>query len=318
MITIKDVAKKAGVSISTASRTLHNNGYVSKNNRTLVLNAAKELGYVVNVNAMQLKQKNQKTIGILISDITNPYFIGFIHELKQRLNDMSFDLLLTVSNGSRNDEAKQIKYLIGNKVSTILFIPSTSHNGTVMNLAKQNGINLIQLFVSVYKNIPSIVNDDADGVYQAANHLVKNGYHKILLLDVKFDENEFSKVYPRRQNGIAKCKNENPNVTFDTLNIVPSQGFSKETIKLIEEFNPDAIIAGTGSFGLNVLEYLKTTSRKIKLISFDDNEWLEYLGITSIRQSKEKLLTKTIELATSKEKLTNKHITIAESLVLRN
>ena len=100
MITIKDVAREAGVSIGTASRTLHNKGYVSKKNKEKILNAAAKLGYVVNVNAMQLKQKDQKTVGIIVSDLTNQYFSAFVQNLRTKLKELSYDLIVSISNGS--------------------------------------------------------------------------------------------------------------------------------------------------------------------------------------------------------------------------
>ncbi len=313
MITIKDVAKKAGVSISTASRALHNNGYVSKKKRERIFNTAAELGYVVNVNAMQLKQKNQKTVGIIVSDLTNQYFSAFVQDLRTRLKELSYDLIVSISNGSSFEEEKQIKYLIGNKVSTILFIPSSINNHSVLEIAKNYGVRMIQLFIRAYDDFSSIVNDDTNGAYQAAKLLAQENYQRICLLDIDIENN----IYPRREDGIEKAKLEYPNVLFTTLKMIPMNGFNSEDVARIEEFNPDALIAGTGLFGLNVLEYLKKTSRRIKLISFDDNEWLEYLGITSIRQSRNRLLNETIRLVTS-ESDEIQHITIEETLVIRN
>lgn len=313
MITIKDVAREAGVSIGTASRTLHNKGYVSKKNKEKILNAAAKLGYVVNVNAMQLKQKDQKTVGIIVSDLTNQYFSAFIQNLRTKLKELSYDLIVSISNGSSIEEEKQIKYLIGSKVSTILFIPSTTNNHKVLSIAKKYDVKMIQLFIRAYEDYSSIVNDDANGVYQAATLLANEKYKRICLLDIDIEKN----IYPRREDGIEKAKSENPDVQFNTLKIIPTNGFNNEDIARIEEFNPDALIAGTGLFGLNVLEYLKKSSRKIKLVSFDDNEWLEYLGITAIRQSRNRLLNETISLITS-ESNDVRHVTIEETLIVRN
>lgn len=313
MVTIKDVAKEAGVSIGTASRTLHNKGYVSKTNKEKVLSAAAKLGYVVNINAMQLKQKNQKIVGIIVSDLTNQYFSSFVQNLRTRLKELSYDLIVSISNGSSLEEEKQIKYLIGSKVSTILFIPSSTSNYMVLNIAKKYNVRMIQLFIRAYNDFSSIVNDDANGVYQAATLLAKENFQRICLLDIDIEKD----IFPRREDGLEKAKQENPQTTFKTLKMIPISGFSHEDITQIEEFNPDALIAGTGLFGLNVLEYLKKTSRKIKLISFDDNEWLEYLGITTIRQSRNRLLNETIQLITS-ETDEVKHVVIEETLIVRN
>jgi len=318
MVTIKDVAKKAKVSVSTASRTLHTNGYVSASNKEAVIKAAEELGYVVNVNAAHLKQKNQNIVGFVLSDISNPYFTEFVKSLREELRRNSYDLLLTISNNDQEEESKQIKYLIGCKVSKILIIPSSSHNRSVLELARKNNIDVIQLFISVYKDIPSIVNNDSDGVYQAAYYLINKGYKRIGLLDVLFNPENFDTVFPRRNDGFLKAKEEHPTISFKTFPLITSSEFSEETKREISEYNPDAIIAGTGIFGLNTLKYLKDTSKNIKLVSFDNNEWLEYLGITSINQSKEKLLDEVVKMINSTDPIEPKHINIDESLILRD
>ena len=116
MATIIDVAKKAKVSRSTASRALHNNGYVSPKVKQKVKKAARELGYVVNYNALLLKDKKTKNVGVVISDIQNPYFINVVHDCQRQLAEHGYGLILALSNNNIKDEEKQIKYLIGNKV----------------------------------------------------------------------------------------------------------------------------------------------------------------------------------------------------------
>lgn len=318
MVTIKDVALKTGVSVATASRALHGNGYVSKKTKAKVLKAAKELGYIVNVNASSLKDTSRKNVGIILSSIANPYFINVVKDLQLRLRENGIGLILAISDNDKEDEARQIKYLIGNHVSAILFIPSTSRNEEALDLAAKNGVKVIQLFINVYKRFHSIVNDDEGGVYLAGKHLVQQGHKRLMLFDVKYDPFFFGTVNPKRENGLIRLRKEfsgieTKAVQFDPL-AIDDRGYAKE----IEAYNPDAIIAGTGNFGLSVLRYLKASSRRIPVVSFDDNDWFEYLGISAIRQSEEQLMEKIIGLATGKRKGKIQHIKIEETLVLRD
>ncbi|MFK4997099.1 LacI family DNA-binding transcriptional regulator [Bacillus sp. N9] len=74
MVSIKDVAKHAGVSVATVSRMLNDKGYVSVDTRKKVEASIKELNYRPNEVAMSLFNKQSKTIGLIVLDIMNPYF----------------------------------------------------------------------------------------------------------------------------------------------------------------------------------------------------------------------------------------------------
>ena len=75
-VTIKDVAKQANVAISTASRVINNSGYVSEDTRQRVEEAIKRLGYVPNSIARSLKWKQTFSIGLIVSDIGNPFYVA--------------------------------------------------------------------------------------------------------------------------------------------------------------------------------------------------------------------------------------------------
>lgn len=318
MVTIKDVAKKANVSIGTASRALHNNGYVSKASFEAVKNAARELGYVVNINALQLKNRKSNSVGILISDINNPYFIHVLNDLNNRLKEHNISLITAFGNGTL-EEAKQIKYLIGNKVSTILFVPSNDKNIDVLNIAKANDINIIQLFVNIYPAFNSIVNDDETGVYISANKLINDGCKRIVLLDVLFNGNEFSvPVKPNRTEGIVQIQKERPDIEFKVIKINPATDFEKQIQDDFNDFAPDGVVAGTGVFGLEILKYCKANSLKLKIVSFDDDKWFAFQGISTIRQNEKKLIDEIVRLILSNDKQTIEHIKINEKIINRN
>ena len=318
MVTIKDVAKKANVSIGTASRALHNNGYVSKASFEAVKNAARELGYVVNINALQLKNRKSNNVGILISDINNPYFIHVLNDLNNRLKERNISLITAFGNGTL-EEAKQIKYLIGNKVSTILFVPSNDKNIDVLNIAKANDINIIQLFVNIYPGFNSIVNDDETGVYISANKLINDGCKRIVLLDVLFNENEFSvTVKPNRTEGIEQIQKERSDIEFKVIKINPATDFEKQIQDDFNDFAPDGVVAGTGVFGFEILKYCKANSLKIKIVSFDDDKWFAFQGISTIRQNEKKLIDEIVRLILSNDKNNIEHIKISEKIINRN
>lgn len=288
MVTIKDVAKLANVSLGTTSRALQGIGYVSEEAKNKVLAAAKELGYVVNYGAKFLKNNaSNKTVGIIISASRNDYFYHIISSLQEVFRNHNIGLTVAFSSNNQEDELRQFKYMIGNRVSSILFVPATDQNEEVLELAKKNNISVIQLFVKVYKNFDAVVNDDEYGCYLATNHLINSGCKKIALLDVDYKNFKSGNVEPNRSNGLVDaCKDQN--IEYKIIKHNPDK-IEQSVYEQIEEFNPDGIIAGTGTTGLKILEYLKMSSRSIKLVTFDENEWFQYLGVTTVRQNIKKL-----------------------------
>lgn len=319
MVTIKDVAKKAGVAVGTASRALHNTGYVSKDAKEKVKKAAKDLGYIVNNNASLLKDKNSKNVGILISDILNPYFTRFVKDLQTKLNEANYGIVLAISNSTTKDEEKQLEYLISNRVGTILFVPSSSLNGKILSLAKKNGIKIIQLFVKAYGDYTAIVNDDEYGAYLASLQLIKMGCKRIALFDIEYSKNDYDRdIAPIRNNGLQKAIQENKGIESLTLYNSPIKDFSKDNIAKLDDFAPDGIIAGTGVFGLKVLQYIKTNTLKTKFISFDDNEWFAFHGITCVRQNETKLIEELVNAIINGDSNNPSLIKIEEQLIIRN
>ncbi|MGO1356878.1 LacI family DNA-binding transcriptional regulator, partial [Alkalibacterium gilvum] len=101
MATIKEVAKYAGVSVATVSRALNKNGYVSEEAQKKVENAIKALEYYPNEVARSLYQKKSKMIGLLLPDISNPYFPLLMKGIEENARENGYSVILgNVEEGS--------------------------------------------------------------------------------------------------------------------------------------------------------------------------------------------------------------------------
>lgn len=317
MITIKDVANRAGVSASTASRALRSVGYVGKETYDKVIQASMELGYIANSTAQQLKTNTLKTVGFIISDINNEYYIGILSSIQKTLNDLGMDLIIAFSSENPVDEEKSFRSLIASRVCAILFTPTSKCNQDIISVAKQNGIKVIQLFRNVYDGIDTIINDDESGCLSATNHLLELGYRRLLLVDVIYSHLDFNEVKPNRSVGFLQALKESGIAAEWEIFHFPLVDYDiSQLADTLERFRPDAAITATNRMGFAVLSYLKKTNQFLKLVSFDDNEWLELCGITAIRQNKD-ILTQTIcELICSENKEIKKR-KIPQTLVIR-
>ena len=137
MITIKDVASRAKVSPSTASRALRRIGYISKETHDNVFRAAAELGYIANATAQQLKSNSTRTIGFIISDSNNEYYFSILSDIQKMLNENGMSMIIAFSSENPVDEETCFRSLIASRVSTIFFTPTSSRNGAIVEVAKR-------------------------------------------------------------------------------------------------------------------------------------------------------------------------------------
>jgi len=96
MATIRDVANEAGVSVATVSRFINDSGYVGQQSRRKVSHAINSLGFIPNEVARSLYQKKSKLVGLLLPDISNPFFSTMAKGVEDKLNDLGF--MLTQNN----------------------------------------------------------------------------------------------------------------------------------------------------------------------------------------------------------------------------
>ncbi len=107
MVTIKDIAKKLNLGVSTVSMALNGNSKIKEETRTLVLNAAKELGYVKNGLAVDLQQGHSKLILLVVEDASRPYFSKVIDYIQRRVAYHNFDLLISTTYLKHDHTAKK-------------------------------------------------------------------------------------------------------------------------------------------------------------------------------------------------------------------
>lgn len=118
--TIKDVAKVAGVSVSTASRALNSSGYVSEHTREKVEKAIKQLNFVPNEVARSLYQKKSKLVGLLLPDISNPFFAEIVKGVEDRLNEEDYVMIVGNVRNSNKKVQEYVKVFTQNNVAGVL------------------------------------------------------------------------------------------------------------------------------------------------------------------------------------------------------
>lgn len=125
MVTLKDVAEEAGLTVGTVSRVLNNRGYISDNAREKVRNAMKKLNYHPNEVARSLQGKSTNTVGLIVPHIRHPYFAEMISNIENEAYKKGYRILLCNSQSIEEKEREYIEICTGNRVAGIILCSGT-------------------------------------------------------------------------------------------------------------------------------------------------------------------------------------------------
>lgn len=180
-ITIKDIAKQLGISVSTVSRALRDTYDVSQETRDKVLAKAEELNYKPNFNATGLVQNSTRKIGVLIPSITNYYFSTVITGIQEKALEDGFTIVLYITNDDPAIESKMLRELTLSSLDGLLVcITSKTQSPDSFLELLQEGLPIV--FFDRIMNIEGtskVMQDDQTGAFRAVEHLVNQGYTRI-------------------------------------------------------------------------------------------------------------------------------------------
>lgn len=182
MPTVHDVAKRAGVAPITVSRVINNSGYISQATRERVEAAVKELGYVPNTLARGLRSKRTRTLALVVTDITNPYFTLMARGVEDVAGDANYTVIYCNTDESESKEEKYANILAQRQVDGVLLVPACGNVKTIKFLLS-NDINVVALDRRVSEvEIDSIRSDSEDGAYRLVKLLIGLGHKRIAVI----------------------------------------------------------------------------------------------------------------------------------------
>lgn len=178
-ITIKDIAEKANVSISTVSRVLNNKDDVNDNTRKQIKKIIDELGYNPSGIARGLALKKTNTIGLIIPNITNPFFPEVAKGVERRAEEMGYSVILYDTENDENKEKKALELMRKKQVDGIV-LSFNSNTRNLINQAFDDKIPIVQIDRKINGlKCPSVLIDNFYSGYIAAKHLIDRGHRKI-------------------------------------------------------------------------------------------------------------------------------------------
>ena len=172
MSTIKDVARVAGVSIATVSRVVNNGPKVGKKTREKVTLIMKELGYTPNANARALVTQKSTTIGVIVPELTDPFFASLASGVDKVARENNMQLLLSTAQQTAESERSAINLLIERRCQAIVFHSKKLSDSELRELCdKIPGLVLIDRMIDDIKH-KCVWLDNEEGGKIAARHLM--------------------------------------------------------------------------------------------------------------------------------------------------
>ncbi len=185
-VTIKDIAKALGISPSTVSRALNDHTAISDETKKLVREKAKELGYIAFHHARVLKTQKTMTVGVIVPDLRNPFFLDFLDGIEKVLFPRKYKILLSTSNEDVGKERVYLEWLMEHGIDGILVSPAFERDGKG-NLKLLAEIERMDIPVVLYDRVfrghesrfDSVVVDNRGAIVEVVKLLRETGHDRI-------------------------------------------------------------------------------------------------------------------------------------------
>ncbi|MCX7698749.1 MAG: LacI family transcriptional regulator [Candidatus Goldbacteria bacterium] len=316
-VTIYDVAKKAGVSISTASKALNDRKDVGEKTKEKVKQIAKELSYEPSHFARALAMKKTGNIGVLTVRyystpmLTNPFYSKIIEGIEEGLMNSDLNLITNVLRREQIERLELPKMVKEKNIDGLILLGYMPEE--FVDLIVNKGLPVVVVDNDVKENISMIVTDDEGGAYNAVNYLIKTGHKKIAYISGPSKRGSFKK----RGDGYLKALSDNNiEIRPDFILYNENEEPGYEWMKKILESNdiPDAIFTCNDVTAILCINMLRERGLKvpddISVIGFDNIEMGQHFipSLSTVDVDKEKIGIKAVNLLSDKIKNKTKSI----------
>ncbi len=290
MATVADVAKRAGVSVSTAARVLSGHGYAAEETRRLVLEAARELGYVPNQIARSLRTRRTRMIGLLIGDVENLFYSTIAKNVESVAKDAGYHVVLCNSNDDPETEREYLKLLEGMRVDGLIVTP-TSRNRSHLARLLEKDIVIIQIDRKVDRlGADAILVDNEAGAALAVSHLIEVGHTRIGIITGPLDMTTGKARLVGYERALEEHGIDRRPELVRTGSFHRDHAIQDAHALITAEPRPTAIFAANNILAEACLFVLADlglrVTRDMSLVAFDDTPWMSMVNppITSVRQ----------------------------------
>jgi LacI family transcriptional regulator len=304
VVTIKDIAERLKISVSTVSRALRNGSEIKKETRLLVRKLATELNYTPNPIALSLKERKSKMIGIVVPEIANTYCSATIAGMEDVAYAKGYHVMIFQSHEKYEREKITTQLLASRRMDgLIISLSSETNRYDHLNEMIEKGIPVV-MFDRIYEGLDThkVVADDYGGAFQATEHLIEQGFRNIAHVTMA----SFLSITQNRMSGFKDALKKH-NVPFREdwvlhCNFNTDEMSSKIGGLFAGKLKPDAVLASSERLVIACMNQLKAMDLHIPgdvaLIGFCDNPLNHLLqpSLSCVRQPTFEIGQKSAEL----------------------
>ncbi len=318
--TLAEVAARAGVSAKTASRALNGERYVSPTTYSRVLTAAAELGFRVNAVARDLRTQSRGTsVGLLIGDVSNPFYARVARGAERRLHTQGLRLITASTEENPGLERSLVEEFLERRVAGIMIVTSADRHDYV---ERERLLGTPIIFIDRAPadiDTDTVVLDNRGGIRAAVDRLTSLGHTRIALITYMArlsTSHERSAAFfdAMAEQGLDGHKY----VRDDCYDPKSAASAVRELLSLPEP--PTAVISTNNRITAGVLEAVQVARSRISTIGFDDFELADLLGVTVVSHDAEQMGAHAADLLLARlagDESTTKHIVVPTALVER-
>lgn len=285
MATIKDVAKKAGVTIGTVSRVLNNKKWVSEDCRKKVLVAIKDLHYKPQAHARRLRQKHSHICGVIAPHHTSifrsPFFTNIMEGLEEVAAEKQYRLLLHPLNETARAQISYRALLGDGSVDGMFVLNAWSTDASIRELTEANvPFILVNGKITGQEDLPYVGFDNRGGVKKAVEHLVKLGHERIGIINGRMTTTNALERFQSFQENLAQHKLEFHNEWVADGDFEEEGGYKAAQKILTSVRRPSAILCASDLMAIGAIRALKdqgiSVPEDMSIVGFDNMEEAAY------------------------------------------
>ncbi|UNS95524.1 LacI family transcriptional regulator [Streptomyces tubbatahanensis] len=286
--TLKDIARAAGVSRSTAARALSKQGYVGAAAKTRVQAAAEELGYVPHGLARSLRQQVSRSVGVLVSDLRNPFYADLAAGISRHARARGYTMVLSDDSGRADVEREAARAFVAMRVAGVIVTPVSEEVSAFLLRQRVPVVEADRQFAT--GRCEAVIVDNMAASQRLSEHLISLGHRRIALL---IDETDWTTGRERfrgyRESLLASGIPADPTLLVSAGSDVDAA--RKAAVDLLARRDrPTAVFAANNVLAEGLWRAAHDLGLRVpadlSLVSFDDAPWMSMVdpGVTAVAQ----------------------------------
>lgn len=329
-VSVRDVARKAGVSVGTVSNVLNNPDKVADKTVSKVQQAIRSLGFVRNDAARQLRAGKSHSIGLLVLDVRNPFFTDLARGAEEAAAEHHMSILLANSDENHEREKQLLSLFEEQRVAGLLVSPVSSDIKDLVS-ARDRGTPIVLVDrQSKDKTLSSVAVDDVAGGFMALSHLIETGRKRIMFAGGPMSIQQIADRLKGSKKAIKSQDNAELEVlATKNLTVLEGRAVGEAILSRPASQRPDAVFAANDLLAIGIMQVLVVAKNisipgDIALVGYDDISFASsaLISLSSVRQPSALIGAQAIELLIEEteapQNSTRRQVVFQPELVVRD